>query len=85
MKERWKIASLFLLTIMIVVIIWKLLLFTNVFSDTNIWLSIIPDILGVLSIFILLFFQRSIQSSEKGNFQKIGITMTIITWITILV
>ncbi|WP_035180034.1 hypothetical protein [Lentilactobacillus farraginis] len=84
MKEK-KIAFLSLLIIMIIVIVWKTLLFTNVFPDTNILLGVAPDILGVLSILILLYFQRNIQSSEKGNFPMIGVLMTIITWITILI
>ncbi|WP_203630603.1 hypothetical protein [Lentilactobacillus fungorum] len=60
-------------------------MFINVFPDTNIWLGITPDILGVLSIFILVVYQKSGGFSSKNKLKAIGLTMTAITWITILI
>lgn len=85
LKENWKISFLSLFTIMIIVIIWKILLFTNVFTDTNIWLGIIPDILGILSILILVYFQKVKHPSQNSKLRAVELTMTAITWITILV
>jgi hypothetical protein len=85
LKENWKVPFLSLFIIMIVVIAWKVLLFINVFSDTNIWLGITPDILSILSIFILVNFQKNGGFSSKNKLKAIGLTMTAITWITILI
>lgn len=85
LKENWKVSFLSLFTIMIIVIVWKILLFTEVFTDTNIWLGITPDILGVLSIFILVYFQKNSRPSPKGKLKSIGLAMTVITWVTILI